>query len=93
MKALAIERSDVTREKLLALAEESPGAWLGPKIAVLVLLLDGYRPTFLTRLFGLSRMTLARRVHWVNQEGTGWVSEGPRRGRPTALAVRLRRQG
>lgn len=88
MKALAIEHSDVTREKLLALAEETPGAWLGLKIAVLVLLLDGYRPTFLTRLFGLSRMTLTR---WVNQGGTGGVLERPRPGRPTALTVRLRR--
>ena len=92
MKALAIERSDVTREKLLLLAEATPGAWLGLKIAVLILLMDGYRPTFLTRLFGLSRMTLRRWVHRLNQEGTRGVLERPRSGRPTALTARLRRQ-
>ena len=75
MKALNIERSDVTREKLLAMAEEAPGAWLGLKVAVLVLLLDGYRPTFLCQLFGLSRMSLTRWVHRVNQEGATGVLE------------------
>lgn len=92
MKALAIERSEVTREKLLALAEQTPGAWLGLKVGVLVLLLDGYRPMFLTRLFGLSRMTLTRWVHRLNQAGVAGVLEHPRPGRPTALTARLRRQ-
>ncbi len=92
MKALSIERSDVTREKLLAMAEEAPGAWLGLKVAALVLLLDGYRPTFLCHLFGLSRMSLTRWVHRVNREGVAGVLERPRSGRPTALTARLRQQ-
>lgn len=92
MKALQIARTDVTRERLVALAEEIPGAWLGVKIAVLVLLLDGYRPTFLARLFGLSRMTLTRWVHRLNRQGVVGVVEKPRRGRPTQLTARLRRQ-
>ncbi len=37
MRPLSIRRAEVTRERLLALAEELPGAWLGIKIAVLVL--------------------------------------------------------
>ena len=69
MKPLHITRAEVTRGRLLALAEEVPGAWLGIKIAVLVLLLDGYRPTFLARLFGVSRMSLTRWVHRLNREG------------------------
>jgi len=92
MKALSINHTDVTREKLLVLAEKSPGAWLGLKVAVLVLLLDGYRPTFLCQLFGLTRMSLARWVHRVNQEGVPGVLERPRSGRPTALTARLRQQ-
>ena len=92
MKALSLDRTDVTREKLLALAEKAPGAWLGLKVAVLVLLLDGYRPTFLCRLFGLSRMSLTRWLHRVNEEGMAGVWERPRPGRPTALTARLRRQ-
>jgi len=92
MKALNLDHSGVTREKLLALAEETPGAWLGLKVAVLVLLLDGYRPTFLTALFGLSRMSLTRWVHRVNREGVAGVLERPRPGRPPALTARLRQQ-
>ena len=92
MRALQIRRSEVTRERLLALAEEIPGAWLGVKIAVVVLLLDGYRPTFLARLFGVSRMSLTRWVHRLNRQGLAGVVEKPRPGRPTQLTARLRRQ-
>jgi transposase len=92
MKGFTLRRSDVTRERLLALAERAPGAWLGLKIAVLILMLDGYRPTFLARLFGLSRMTLTRWVHRANQQGVGGVLEKPRPGRPSSLSARLRRQ-
>lgn len=87
-----MSRTDVARECLLALAEEIPGAWVGIKIAMLVLLLDGYRPTFLARLFGLSRMTLTRCVHRLNREGMAGAVEKPRPGRPTQLTPRLRRQ-
>lgn len=92
MRALDIHHPEVTPQRLLALAEEFPGAWLGIKIAVLVLLLDGYRPTFLARLFHLSRMSLTRWVHRVNRQGVAGVVEKPRPGRPTQLTSRLRRQ-
>src|SRR5277367_5096857 len=92
MRVLRVARSDVTRERLLALAEESPGAWLGLRIAILILFLDGYRPTFLAELFGLSRMTLTRWVHRLNRQGLAGLQEKPRAGRPTQLTPRLRRQ-
>ena len=92
MRPLDIRSAEVTRERLLDLAEEIPGAWLGIKISVLVLLLDGYRPTFVARLFGLSRMTLTRWVHRLNRDGVAGVVERPRPGRPTQLTARLRRQ-
>lgn len=92
MRALRIARTDVTRESLLALVERSPGAWLGLRIAVMILFLDGYRPTFLAELFGLSRMTLTRWVHRLNREGVAGLQENPRAGRPTHLTPRLRRQ-
>ena len=91
MKALTISRA-VTREQLLATAEQTPGAGLGLKIAILVLLQEGYRPTFLAQLFGVSRMTLTRWVHRLNQEGVAGVREQPRPGRPTQLTSRIRRQ-
>ncbi len=92
MKALAVSRTDVSRDRLLALVEESPGAWLGLKVAVIVLLLEGYRPTFLARLFGLTRMTLTRWVHRLNREGLGGLLEKPRPGRPMRLSSRVQEQ-
>ena len=92
MRALRIARTDVTRESLLALVERSPGAWLGLRIAVMILFLDGYRPTFLAELFGVSRMTLTRWVHRLNREGLAGLQDNPRAGRPTQLTPRLRRQ-
>jgi transposase len=91
MKAPTIRRT-VSRQQLLGVVEQVPGAWLGLKVAVLVLLLDGYRPTFLAQLFGISRMTLTRWVHRWNREGVAGLHDQPRPGRPTQLTARVRRQ-
>ena len=53
MKALTLDHPDLTRAKLLALAETIPGAWLGLKVAAFLLLLAGWKPTAVTELFGL----------------------------------------
>ena len=74
------------------MADRSPGAWLGLRIAVMLLLLDGYRPTFLAELLGVSRMTLTRWVHRWNREGPSGLLEKSRSGRPTRLTPRLQRQ-
>jgi transposase len=92
MRALTVKRADVSRERLLALAEKTPGAWLGIRVAVIVLLLDGYRPTFLAQLFGVSRMSLTRWVHRLNREGLAGLLEKPRPGRPTQLTAAVRQQ-
>ena len=92
MRALRIARKDVTRDSLLDLAEEVPGAWLGLRVAMMILFLDGYRPTFLAELFGVSRMTLTRWVHRINRQGPSGLLEKPHPGRPTQLTPRLRRQ-
>jgi len=92
MRTLAIRHTDVTREALLALAEKTPGAWLGVKVAIIVLLLDGYRPTFLARLFGVTRMSLTRWIHRLNAEGPGGLAERQRPGRPKRLTPQMQRQ-
>ncbi len=91
MKPLTI-RPRISREQLLAVAEQAPGAWLGLKVAVLVLLQEGYRPTFLAQLFGISRMSLTRWVHRLNREGLAGLYDQPRPGRPTQLRTRVRQQ-
>lgn len=85
MKALSIEQPEVTREKLLALAKQIPGAWIGLKIAALLLVLEGQHPGWISALFGLSRTTLVRWIHGVNQKGTMSLISLPRPGRPTQL--------
>ena len=92
MKALSITRDDVTPEALLRLAMETPGAWLGVKIAVMILVRAGYRPTALTALFGISRTTVTAWIHRVNREGVRGVLERSRPGRPTQLTPRVRQQ-
>jgi len=92
MKALAITRSDVTRDALLRFAATTPSAWLGVKIAVVLLVHAGYRPSVVTALFGISRTTLTAWVHRVNQEGVRGLLERSRPGRPSQLTPRIRRQ-
>jgi transposase len=92
MKALSVAHSEATQEKLLALAKEIPGAWIGIKIAALLLVLEGQRAGRVTALFGLSRMTLDRWIHGVNQEGIQALIPKPRPGRPTQLTVAVKQQ-
>src|SRR4030042_6424159 len=92
MKALSIVQPEVTREKLLALAKQIPGAWIGIKIAALLLILEGQHPGWISALFGLSRMTLVRWIHGVNQNGTISLIPQSRSGRPTQLTPSVRKQ-
>jgi len=92
MKALSITQPEVTREKLLTLAKQIPGAWIGLKIAALLLVLEGQHPGWISALFGLSRMTLANWIHGVNQKGTTSLIPQPQPGRPTQLTPSVRKQ-
>ena len=57
---LSLTHSGAKKERLLALAEEIPGAWVGIKIAALLLVLEGQRPGWITEVLGLTRMSLSR---------------------------------
>ena len=92
MRALSVTRSDVTAEALLRLAATTPGAWLGVKIAVVLLILRGHRRAVVTALFGISRTTLSAWVHRANAEGVHGLLERSRPGRPSQLTPRIRRQ-
>ena len=92
MKALSLTHQEATREKLLALAKQIPGAWIGIKIAALLLILEGQRPGWINVVLGLSRMTLERWINGVNQEGTQALIPDPRPGRPTQLTPAVRQR-
>lgn len=88
---LTLTHAGATKERLLALAEETPGAWVGLKIAALLLVLEGQRPGWITEVLGLTRMSLSRWIHVVNKEGLEVLKPKPRSGRPTHLSPKLQK--
>lgn len=90
--SLSLEHPSATRERLLGLAEQVPGAWIGVKIAALLLLLEGQRPGWIAEVLGLTRMSLRRWVHAVNAEGVESMVPKPKAGRPAALTGKVRRE-
>jgi transposase len=91
MKPLEITRRDVTKARLLALADEMPGAWDGLKIAALLLTVEGQRPGWITSVLGLTRMSVTRWVHAVNRGGVMALKPKVKPGRPTKLTPRIAR--
>lgn len=92
MKALTLDHPDLTRAKLLALAETIPGAWLGLKVAAFLLLLAGWKPTAVTELFGVSRMGLWKWVTAANRDGLQAWQPVARPGRPPQLSAAQQKQ-
>lgn len=60
---LQLSHPEATRERLVALADRIPGAWIGIKIAALLLVLEGQRPVWITRVLGLTRMSLSSHIY------------------------------
>jgi transposase len=92
MKMVAIEHPDLTRENLLELAEQLPGAWLGIRIAAFLLLLQGWKPTAVCELFGFSRTALWKWGRAANQQGLAAWQERARPGRAPRLRPEQQRQ-
>ena len=88
---LTLTHAAAKKERLLALAEEIPGAWIGIKIAALLLVLEGQRPGWITDVLGLTRMSLGRWIHAVNEEGLAALKPKPRPGRPTRLEPKIQK--
>lgn len=82
--------SAVTKVRLLSLARTTPGAWLGLKIAALLLILEGQRPSWIADVLGVTRMSLHRWVRGVQADGLSALQDKPRPGRPSQLTPRVR---
>jgi transposase len=89
MKALSLTNREMTRQTLLALAKQIPGAWIGIKITALLLVLEGQRPGWINALFGLDPTTLERWIHQVNKGGGQALIPKPRPGRPSGMSSDL----
>ena len=85
MKPLKISHAGVTRKALLGMADSIPGAWMGIRIAGLLLLLSGWKSTAVSQLFGLSRQAVVDWIRKANQLGFDSIHDVARSGRPTRL--------
>jgi len=80
------------RRDLLALVEQVPGAGVGMKVAALLLVIEGQRPGWIAEVLGLTRMSLNRWIHAVNEQGVQSLVPQPKPGRPAALTAKVRRE-
>ena len=87
---LQLTHPEATRARLMALAKDIPGAWIGVKIAALLLILEGQRPGWITEVLGLTRMSLSRWMHGVNAAGLHALQPKRRPGRPARLTPQVR---
>jgi len=92
MKALSLEHPQLSRETLLRIADEIPGAWVGIRIAGYLLLLAGWKSTPVAELLGLTRWTVVKWIHKGNQEGIEAVQDRFRSGRPSQFDDRLKKE-
>lgn len=88
---LSLTHPSATKEQLLALAAQVPGAWEGLKIAALLLFLEGQRPGWIAEVLGLTRMSLNRWIHRINTRGVEALKPPRKAGRPSRLTSALRR--
>jgi len=91
MKALTITNRSVTRAALLEMAEKTPGAWIGLRIAAILLLLEGWRSTHIASLFDVTRWSVVKWIHSVNENGLSGLEEKKRPGRPCRLDPQIQR--
>jgi transposase len=83
MKALTLSHPTVTRDILLRKADETPGAWIGIRIAGLLLILSGWKSTQVAELFGLTRWSVVKWIRKANSGGVEMVNDRVRSGRPS----------
>lgn len=83
MKALTLSHPSLTREILLRTADETPGAWIGIRIAALLLILSGWKSTQVAELFGLTRWAVVKWIQKANSDGVEMVNDRARSGRPS----------
>ena len=92
MNSSDITHPKVSKENLVALAKSIPGAWVGLRIAAILLILEGQRPGWTADVLGLSRMSLNRWIRAVNAHGVEALRDKQRPGRPSRLTPKIAQQ-
>jgi transposase len=91
-QTVILANPEASRERLLAFARGIPGAYIGIKIAALLLTLEGQRPGWIAEILGLSRQSLTLWIHKVNRQGLESLKPEQRPGRPARLTPDVRRK-
>lgn len=92
MRALTVSHASLSRESLLRKADEIPGAWVGIRIAAMLLMLTGWKSTQVAELFGLTRWAVVKWIQRANAEGIEMVTDRERSGRPSQFDDGLMRE-
>lgn len=92
MKTIDITHPKVTRENLIVFAKNIPGAWIGLKVAALLLVLEGQRVGWIAQVLGLTRMSLNRWIRSVNNKGIQALMNRPGPGRSSRLTKSIAQQ-
>jgi transposase len=92
VKALTLDHPEITHQSLLAQAEAIPGAWIGIRIAALLLWLSGWKSPALFELFGVSRWAVWQWIRWANEQGRRSVPPRPAPGRKPRLSAAVQQQ-
>ena len=82
----------VSKEQLLALAAKVPGAWVGIKIATILLVLEGQRPGWISEVLGQTRMNVNRWTRVVNKDGVEALVPKKQSGRPVRMTPEIAAQ-
>ena len=92
MKALTLNHPEITRPALLAKADAIAGAWIGIRIAALLLWLAGWKSTAIAELFGVSRWAVCQWMGWANEHGLRSVEPQSAPGRQPRLSPAVQQQ-
>lgn len=92
MRALRLENPSVSRQSLMRMAERIPGAWLGIRIAAMLLVLRGWSSSDVAELFDVSRWSVVKWIQRTNREGIVGLHEQVRSGRPSRLEKKVQAQ-
>jgi transposase len=92
MKTLQVLHFEVTRETLLQQAELIKGAWIGIRIAGLLLVLSGWKSTEVAKLLNLSRQSVIGWIKKANNIGLSCLKDDLRPGRPGQLDETVAKQ-
>lgn len=88
--SFVLTHPEASRERLLSMVRQVPGATEGVKIAALLLILEGQRPRWIAKVLGVTRQSVYLWMHHVNTHGLKAVSRRP--GRPSRSPHKVRQE-